>query len=160
MQSARKKVKSYSVAIVRAVHKAFKIHHQRLQGEQDNSHVVPAATATRVRALCAIPTLQHSIMAASASSSQVLTLAERQSRVAAFKAAMSDPDRRADAQAGLTEPAWIQDVLRAVVEPARRMTTWAFSSASSLTSNGWFFARVTPTQLGLNWSRNGARSLV
>ena len=32
---------------------------------------------------------------------------------------MSDPDRRADAQAGLTEPAWIQDVLKAVVEPTR-----------------------------------------
>ena len=87
--------------------------------EQDHFRVVPAATATRTRAHFAIPTFQHSIMAASASSSQVLTLAERQSRVAAFKAAMSDPDRRADAQAGLTEPAWIQDVLSAVVEPTR-----------------------------------------
>ena len=114
-----KESESYSKAIVRAVHKAFKNNCQRLQGEQDHSRVVPAATATRTRAHFAIPTFQHSIMAASASSSQVLTLAERQSRVAAFKAAMSDPDRRADAQAGLTEPAWIQDVLSAVVEPTR-----------------------------------------
>ena len=52
-----------------------------------------------------------------ASSSQVLTLAQRQSRVAAFKAAISDPDRRADAQARLPDPAWIKDVLKAVVEP-------------------------------------------
>ena len=114
-----KESESYSKAIVRAVHKAFKNHCQRLQGEQDHSRVVPAATATRTRAHFAIPTFQRSIMAASASSSQVLTLAERRSRVAAFKAAMSDPDRRADAQANLTEPAWFQDVLSAVVEPTR-----------------------------------------
>ena len=110
---------SYSKAIVRSIHRTFKKHCNRLQGEQDHSRVVPAATATRTRAHFAIPINQHWIMAASASSSQVLTLAERQSRVAAFKAAMSDPDRRADAQAGLTEPAWIKDVRSAVVEPTR-----------------------------------------
>ena len=106
---------SYNRAIVKSIHKAFKKHQSRLQGQQDYSRVLPVATATRTRVPLASFSDQRRTMAAS--SSQVLTLAERKSRFAAFTAAVSDPDRCADAKAGLTEPAWVKDVLKAVVGP-------------------------------------------
>ena len=106
---------SYNRAIVKSIHKAFKKRQSRLQGQQDYSRVLPVAAATRTRVPLASFSDQRRTMAAS--SSQVLTLAERQSRFAAFTAAISVPDRRADAKAGLTEPAWVKGVLKAVVGP-------------------------------------------
>ena len=89
-----------------SIFKVFREPQPRSQGQQDYSRAVPAATATRTRVPLASFSDQRQTMAPS--SSQVLSC---------LQGCPTDPDRRAGMQAGLAEPAWVKDVVKAAVEP-------------------------------------------
>ena len=75
-----------------------------------------AAVATQVpKALSLISHLPVADMAAQRK--QVLTVEERESRAQAFFEGLTDPDRLADAMAGLTRQAWANDIVANMEDP-------------------------------------------
>ena len=110
-----KESESYTSPFARTVHSTFSASVAgALRSKARRANV--AAVATQVPK--ALPIISHSPVAdMAAQRKQVLTLDERESRAQAFFEGLTNPDRLADAMAGLTPEAWVNDVIANMEDP-------------------------------------------
>ena len=110
-----KESESYTSPFARTVHSTFSASVAEALHSKARRATV-AAVATQVPK--ALPIISHPPVAdMAAQRKQVLTADERESRAQAFFEGLTNPDRLADAMAGLTPQAWVNDVIANMEDP-------------------------------------------
>ena len=110
-----KESESYTSPFARTVHSTFSAS----VAEASHSRARRATMATvATQVPKALPIISHPPVAdMAAQRKQVLTVDERESRAQAFFEGLTNPDRLADAMAGLTPQAWVNDVIANMEDP-------------------------------------------